>query len=350
LISTNNSTVVNGIPLLSQIPVFGALFRNSTTTKIKQEVIIVVTPHVVPLEDKFFSYIIPKDTDQFDRFDKTLFRNAYRIRGNDLFDLSFVNDSNVLKELRKRVATANTSNRQIRTNETFQSLLNGGIPGEDIYVRRMLWEIIDKTHYARYVNPDKIIFYESDPSTPGGFKLAFLNAKLKAQKAKEENDLSISFEAHPHGTVERPFVPPKGEVSYPSLTRQNYLETLINGNDRNPDGTAKDWMVLLSKNSSGITVRANSVTPLELLQGVMVLKRLLELNKTMPLTLKDFHIGREIIFPSQEELQQGFHIIDRETAELFYEVYNYYPAFEQEFNRATRQIDAALNQAGIRQQ
>jgi hypothetical protein len=91
------------------------------------------------------------------------------------------------------------------------------------------------------------------------------------------------------------------------------------------------------------------VTPLELLQGVLVLKRLLELNQTMPLTLKEFHIGRQIIFPTQEELQQSYHFIDRQTAKLFYEVYNYYPAFEQEFNREARQINKNLGVANTSQ-
>jgi hypothetical protein len=124
---------------------------------------------------------------------------------------------------------------------------------------------------------------------------------------------------------------------------------LINGNDRNPDGTPKDWMVLLSKSDSGITVRPNTVATLELLQGVLVLKRLLDLNRSMPLTLKEFHIGRQIIFPSQEELQQGYHLIDREVAKLFYEVYNYYPVFEQEFNRETRQMNAMLDKLSRQQ-
>jgi len=95
LISTNNQTQMSGIPLLSQIPGLGALFRRTSVSKVKQEVIIVVTPHVVPLEDRYFSYVIPKDSDQFDRFNYKLFRNAYRIRGNDLFDLGFVRDSNI---------------------------------------------------------------------------------------------------------------------------------------------------------------------------------------------------------------------------------------------------------------
>lgn len=349
LISTNNSTQTSGIPFLSQIPVFGALFRDTTTTKIKQEVIIVITPHVIPQEDKYFSYVIPKDSNQFDRgfgVNFGLFRNAYRVRGNDLFDLSFVYDSNVYKGLRTRVAALSKSDPNLGSDPHIASILKGGVPGEAIMVRRMLWEIINRTNYAQYVKPDSIFYFEDTPSAPGGFKLAYPSLELKKSAKNSPSDLAISFEAAPKGTEDRPFVPPKGVLTFPNVTRENYMETLINGNDKNADGTPKDWMVLLDQGKNGFFVKANqTVTPLQLLQGVLVLKRVLELNETMPLTLKDFHIGRQIIFPSQEELEKGFHIIDRQTAELFYEVINYYPAFEQEFNRETRQINSMLDKA-----
>jgi hypothetical protein len=346
LISTNNTTQMNGIPLLSQIPFFGALFRNSVTTKQKQEVIVVVTPHVIPLEQKYFSYVLPKDSDQFDRKNYGLFRNAYRVRGRDLYDLSFVYESNVYKDLKKHVAAAVAANPDLKKSDTYKSIMNDGVPGEDIFVRRMLWEIIDKEHYARYVNLDKIVFIENDPSAPGGNKFVFLKDKLGTRKSKEINDLAISFEAKPMGTEDRPFVLPKAALSNPDVTVQSYSQMLANGNDRNADGTPKDWMVLLTakcdSNPSACGIRRS---PLEFLQGVLVLKHLLQLNETMPLTLKEFHIGRQIIFPTQEELQQSNLFIDRETARLFYEVFAYYPAFEQEFNRQASQINKNLGVA-----
>jgi Flp pilus assembly secretin CpaC len=345
LISTNDQTQMSGIPLLSEIPGLGALFRRTSVSKVKQEVIIVVTPHVIPLRDKYFSYVIPKDSDMFDRFNYKLFRNAYRVRGNDLFDLEFVYDSNVYKQLVSRVTAASASDLQVRETEPFTSVLKGGVPSEDILVRRMLWEIIDRTQFARYIDPDRIIFFEDNPSAVGGsgFQLAFLNQKLKDLEGGRTG-LALTFEAQPQGTEDRPFVPPKAVVSYLDVSAQNYPELLIGGNKRNPDGTPRNWAVLLSKNYSGIRV-----SPLELLRGVLVLKRLLDLNRSMPLTLKEFHIGRQIIFPSQEELQQGYHLIDREVAKLFYEVYNYYPAFEQEFNRETRQMNAMLDKLSRQQ-
>jgi Flp pilus assembly secretin CpaC len=341
LISTNDTTATSGIPFLAQIPLLGNLFKSSTVTRTRQEVIIVVTPHVVPLEDKYFSYLIPKDSSQFDRFKFSLFRNAYRIRGNDIFDLSFIYDSNVYQQLVKRVAEASASDPQLGSEEPLASVAKGGAPGEDILVRRMLWEIIDHTDYGRFVSPDHIIFFKNNPSAAGGagFQLTFLNQELKNLK-HEQNALALTFEAQPKGTEEQPLVPPKAVVSYPQVTEGTYPEVLVNGNDRNPDGTPHDWMVLLSKNYSGIRV-----PPFKLLQEVLVLKRLLELNKDMPLTLKEFHIGRQIVFPSQEELERGHQFIDREAAKLFYEVYNYYPAFQEEFNRQAHLINARLEKA-----
>jgi hypothetical protein len=349
LISNTDTKNVAGIPLLSQIPVFGALFRKTSVNKMRQEVIIVVTPHVVPLEDRYFSYVIPKDnearpgtTGTFDRFNYKLFRNAYRVRGDDLFDLEFVYDSNVYKDLVSRVTAASAVDPQLTKSEPFASVLKGGAPGEDILVRRMLWETIYKTNYLNYIDPSQIIFFKNNPTAVAGsgFGLEFLTQELKKLKGVQ-SALALTYEAQPKGTEERPFVPPKAAVSYANFTHQNYQERLIDGNKRNPDGTPQDWELLLSTEKF-IPVRGHMMSPLELLQGVLVLKRLLELNQTMPMTLKEFHIGRQIIFPSQEELKHGYHLIDREVAKLFYEVYNYYPAFEQEFNRQTRRMNARL--------
>ncbi len=340
LISTTDQNLESGIPFLSQIPLVGNLFKSSTVTKLRQEVIIVVTPHVVPLEDKYFSYVIPKDSSTFDRTNYQLYRNAYRIRGRDIFDLEFIQDSNVYKQLISRVTAASESDPQLKKQEPFASVLKGGAPGEEILVRRMLWEIIDRTHFARFVDPNKIIFFQNNPNSVdgSGFHFAYLRDQLKAIKDKT-GAVALSYEAHPVGTEDRPFVYPIATVSQPIVTADDYQRMLLSGNQRNPDGTPKNWEILIpkDKNYSGIRV-----PPLELLEGVVILKRVLELNKSMPLTLKEFQVGRQIIFPSQEELQQSYHFIDREAAQLFYEVYNYYGAFEQEFNRETRLMNAAL--------
>ncbi len=348
LISTNDNTQTSGIPLLSQIPGLGVLFRSTTVTREKQEVIIVITPHVVPLEDKYFSYVIPKDSSQFDRLKYNLYRNAYRVRGQDLFDLEFIYDSNVYKELVNRVKEASSADPALKKTEPFESVLNGGAPGEDILVRRMLWGIIHRTEYDKFITPDRILFFKDNPSAIGGtgFDLDFLNREL-AKVKDGENALTLTMEAQPQGTADRSLVPPKAVLGFESVNTLNFYQMLAAGNTRNPDGTAKQWQVLLKKGDAPPGVLG--ATPLEVLQGALVLKRVLELNTDMPMTLNEFHVGRQIIFPSQEELQSRYHQVDREVAKLFYEIYNYYPAFEQEFNRQTRSINAKLDQINHQQ-
>src|SRR5207253_11372378 len=88
------------------------------------------------------------------------------------------------------------------------------------------------------------------------------------------------------------------------------------------------WTILLSEQYAGIRV-----TPAELLRGILVLKRVLELNSATLQTLNDFHVGRQVIFPSEEQLKSAYHIVDRDAARLFYEVFSYYPAFQRAFDR-----------------
>jgi hypothetical protein len=88
-----------------------------------------------------------------------------------------------------------------------------------------------------------------------------------------------------------------------------------------------------------------------LLQSVLALKRLLALNpaETFPRTLSAFHVGRELVFPTQEDLQTRKHLLDRETARLFYETLNYYQAFQESFTQKTERLKQGLNMMGVLQ-
>lgn len=71
---------------------------------------------------------------------------------------------------------------------------------------------------------------------------------------------------------------------------------------------------------------------------VLVLKRILALNRTMPVTIDEFRVGRQITFPTEQELKDKYHVIDYDAARYFYEVINYYPEFEKAFNRDSAKI------------
>ena len=58
----------------------------------------------------------------------------------------------------------------------------------------------------------------------------------------------------------------------------------------------------------------------------------------MPVTINEFRVGRQIIFPTEQELRDKYHVIDYDAVRFFYEVINYYPEFENAFNRDSEDI------------
>ena len=78
------------------------------------------------------------------------------------------------------------------------------------------------------------------------------------------------------------------------------------------------------------------------LYEVLILKKLLDLNPDLELSLQYFRPGVEILFPSPGVLRQGPFVVDRQAARYFYEINSYYSAFDKEFNRQTAEIGRLL--------
>jgi len=333
LTSNEEITDQRGVPFLSQIPYLGALFRREIKERTKREIIIVVTPHLVPDDTKVFSYVIPQEAPAFDTFGRELLYNAYRIRQGDVFNLDFLRESDAYRSL-VRCARRYIESRIApgHTEPTLSPLLQGVVPGEEILVRRMLWEIVRKTDYARFVNLENAILFEQTPERPGepGFKVSFLSPKLA--ELKEKNTLVLTYNAKTAGTPEHPFSQPTATVSFESLTPENFFSRLAEGNHRSASGAPESWTILLTEAYSG------TARPLDVLKGVIVLRRLIALNPNLPLSLDAFRAGRQIIFPTETELRQSHHLVDAEAARLFYEITSYYPAFEDEFKQRARSL------------
>ncbi len=323
-----------GVPFFSKIPGIGALFRRKTTENIKKEIIIVVTPHIVPEQGKIFSYVIPQESPIFDSFGHELLYNAYRIRQQDVFDLDFLYESNAYRSLVECAGRhVEAAGSEHGVHPDILALLDGQIPGEEILVRRMLWEIVRKTQYAEFINIGRLIFFESTPVSSSGnpFELAFLAAKVAAAP-QGDNAVALTFLARPHETPDRPFGQPTATVSYEAVTTESFASRLAALNRRLPSGEPETWSLLLTQAYSG------TAAPDEVLRGVIVLEAIVNLNPNLPLTIRGFHAGRQIIFPTETELQKSYDLIDPEVAKLFYEVTSYYPAFEEEFKHHARRL------------
>ncbi|SVB19467.1 uncharacterized protein METZ01_LOCUS172321, partial [marine metagenome] len=170
LISKKDDKDTTGIPILSDIPLLGNLFKKKTSKNNKREVIIVLTPHVINTNDKSFSYVIPKDSQSFDSFDNLLFRNAYRIRDDDLFDLSFATKSDYYLKILKDLKNFRDTHIELPEEEPVFGFLKDKVPGEEVIVRRMIWEIVHKSKYHEYITDDHFLVFESNEAAKFGNK------------------------------------------------------------------------------------------------------------------------------------------------------------------------------------
>jgi general secretion pathway protein D len=329
LIASNKNNSNSGMPFLSKIPYLGNLFKRSIKKNGKREVIVVLTPHVIDTGEKSFSYVIPKDSETFDSFDHILFRNAYRIRDDDVFDLTFATQSNYFKSILGELKTFQDEHFELFEKEPVFGYLHDKVPGEEVIVRRMIWEIVHKAKYHHYISEDHILVFEANDDAEFGnkFKTLLLGNILRDLNSGDENALVLDYADHKAKTA-GPFEHPRALISRTNVSNpNNYVEqiSVLNSDDLERN------TILLSNAVSPPGVRG--ATALEVLKGVLVLKRILALNHSMPVTINEFRVGRQVIFPTEQELRDKYHIIDYDVARFFYQVINYYPEFESAFNR-----------------
>ena len=334
LIDKKKSEGETGIPGLSKIPLLGNLFKSKAKSGSDREVIIVLTPHIIDTEEKSFSYVIPKDSETFDSFNNELFRNAYRIRDEDVFDLSFATKSKFYQETLQKLNDYKTAHPEISEDEPIFEYLKNKVPGEEVIVRRMIWEIVHKSKYHQYITDDHILVFEGNPKARYGnkFNTHLLNKLFAKLNGNKDNSLVLNF-AHYRANSYGPFEHPRAKIFRTSVSNPgHYVELMTKLNNEDPNRNT----LLLSSNMSPPGVRGANA--LEVLKGVLVLKRILALNRTMPVTIDEFRVGRQITFPTEQELKDKYHIVDYDAARYFYEVINYYPEFEKAFNRDSAMI------------
>lgn len=334
LIDKKKSEGETGIPGLSKIPLLGNLFKSKAQSGSDREVIIVLTPHIIDTSEKSFSYVIPKDSETFDSFNNELFRNAYRIRDEDLFDLSFATKSKFYQETLEKLKDYKTAHPEVSEDEPIFDYLKNKVPGEEVIVRRMIWEIVHKSKYHQYIADDHILVFEGNQKAKYGnkFNTHLLNKLFEKLQRNKDNSLVLNFadyRANSYG----PFEHPRAKIFRANVSNPgHYVQLMTQLNTEDPNRNT----LLLSSSMSPPGVRGANA--LEVLKGVLVLKRILALNRTMPVTIDEFRVGRQITFPTEQELKDKYHVIDYDAARYFYDVINYYPEFEKAFNRDSAMI------------
>jgi len=312
LISNKESDNEGKIPLISKIPWLGKLFTWKAKQIIKKEVIVVITPHIIEDNSDNFSRVIPQDAKMFDSFGNKLFPNSYRLKESDVYDLSFITNSDYLdyvKESSKIISPESDEQKTI-----IENIQNGFIPGERVITQRMIYDIIEREEYFNSVNSEKIIFFNH-------------NKNHKVDKLKnyfsiiDDPRRGILIKINPSISDNQNFFRPSMVIEEVVLTENyNFKEELQNY--WNLEGDLKPILITNQKN-------------LIRLYEVLILNEVLKLNNTLDLSINEFKRGLEIQFPAREIIADNSFVIDEKIADFYYQVNFYYDSFEKKFKNKT---------------
>lgn len=340
LVSRERSTTQDKIPLLGDIPFLGALFRAEKVETSKREVIIVLTPYVLP-EDQHISRSLPRDEDSFDSFGNELFRDSYRIRTEDVYDLSFLLENKRLNLYRDLAKQAIEQNFRLAEVEPFRSFAGDRIPGEEMLVTRMIYEVIKRLRVDRRIGSNRLIFFEGQQV--GGYDVRFLERTLaqlghglKYQAFFNNNKgkaLAITFH------YDRDSLDPEHLASEP-IPEVNIVDC--------PDRPA--WQTLLwemnqpdEDGRQRYTILLNNDSDMTRLRRAIALKRIVLLNGGWSqLLLRNFSVGKVLLMPEIKEQQA--HVVDADVARAFFHTELYYAAMVKEIETRLEELDTSLRE------
>ena len=171
LIAKDSEQISKKVPLLGDLPLLGALFRSKNEKGQKREVIIVITPSVLP-DDSPSHAGMPKDEDLFDQFGHRLFRDAYRIRSEDTFDLRYLTENKGLQRLQSVADRIVNDHRHLLEAYPYENFANGAVPGEDALVRRQIYKS-SSGRAAEVLDQEKLIIFRRMSRWDRGSRFAF---------------------------------------------------------------------------------------------------------------------------------------------------------------------------------
>ena len=349
LVSKDQYSQVDKVPFLGDLPIIGGLFRTTDSTKKRREVIIVITPYVLP-NNRVVGRNLPRDEDAFDSFDQMLFRDAYRIRAEDVFDLGFLLKNEKLRKFKELANIAVENNFQRAMDYPFNRFVGDRFPGETILVYRQMYEVLKRLKLDKNVNSEKIIFFEPDDDALAGFDVSFLwkfasgfadevYAGYK-RKPKKETDrvwgalkgkaIAITYTLQPSGKVDDVMKQPVPQVRIVDCPdRKTWSRMLYELNQLDDDDNQRHTILIQNEKD------------LIRLKRAILLKQIVRLNGgNDSLTLSRFAIGRQLLMPDIKE--DKVYLIDEEAAKYFYLTDQYYPALKDRLDYDLKALRNAL--------
>lgn len=327
LVNKEHHTIHDKIPLLADIPLIGGLFHSERTESTRTEVIIVLTPHVLPEIGRVLS-AMPKDDARFDSVGNELFRDSYRVRQDDVFDLAFLEKNESLQMYRMLAQQRIDKDYTYRNNPAFAPFADGHFPGESILVTRMVYEIIKHLDLAESISASRLAFFRSEGGESMGVQ--FLDQAMA--RAAGISDPNLFFDKG----RQKAFI-----ITFEEGRAVPYVQTANCANE----AQWKELLLALNKDSADGLSRSSIVIhqakDLVRLRRAVALKDLVELNNgAESLALDQFRVGQYVLIPDEDPRQ--VHIIDEDVAKYFYHTEHYYAATLHAIQQAIDKLEAAL--------
>lgn len=347
LIANDEVDLEKKVPILGDLPWLGNLFKSSEKTRLKREVIIVITPYVLAT-DEYTGRNMPKDEDSFDSFGNELFRDAYRIRGEDVFDLTFLKENLGLSRLQNLADQAVAKNASLSKMYPFDRFSRQRIPGERIIVYRQMYEVSKRRKIHHQINLKKLICFEpQNDQDQTQMDVSFIWPQLHKQldlpkpqrshnrrKELEEPNTDELFKKLGKRAITMTWtiqrytrdgakllaqpIPQINIVDCPD--RQTWANLLWELNQSDKDGKQR-YSIVISK-----------AKDLVRLKRALVIKHAVNLNaKESELTLQNFSVGRLLLMPMLK--RDEVYLVDDQVAKYFFYSELYYPAMRYELKR-----------------
>jgi Flp pilus assembly secretin CpaC len=348
LIRNENSRTLDRIPILSRIPILGVLFRRDETSREKREVIIVLTPRIITPEGTHRP-LMPTDTAQFDFLNNRLFRNTYRVKAEDVFDLPFLEGNESILMAFDRALALVRRHPGYAERSPYKEFAGRVIPGEDAVVIRMIYEIVKKLGLHERVKLANIIFFEPDPAKPDQFRVAFLQDKLAEQLPDKtprfhrgppypKEVLVFRYSLDPEAGVRAALKAPVAQVEWKQVTSRREVEELVlSANRLRDDYRYHEFAFVVDTDND-----------LARLQAAIALREVALVNNFEELlVLRDFRVGRRIAVPELDEVGERKFLIDQRVAEFFFKSDYYYPALEAKLEKGFEILQETLAREGM---
>jgi Flp pilus assembly secretin CpaC len=329
LVSKDKEETTNKIPWLGDIPYLGKLFGTEKKYDEKKELIVVITPHIV-YDNTAVGIQNPKDTAMFDDSNMVLFRDSYRVRSEDVFDLGFVYKTEQFRKYRDYVVNRSARDRQFAKTKLAKIYSGKQFPAGDVLVTRMIYDIVGKRKLEKAVSIDKIIITEQ--AGDGKFKdVAFLEKEWKKAESmsaavnaigqgQKDYGLELKFSTNKSNSSDKPYVAirvlPKAEIS---ILQQ------IQKVDEKPHR-----IFLASKKD------------LQKIRKAVIVREIRKLNDNTNIfgSLNQFRNGIKIILPVVKKTR--YFLLDLEVARAYHHIKYYYPILEQSLQKSFQSIEKEI--------